>query len=144
MSLAASLFVVEPDGRAILINSSSMSARYGQDPYTARLVRPDEIRDYAFQFPATTASSFVPMARMVPAGSRIVLVIAPPRGAEARINYGTGDVVGNEDARRARTQVLEVFQDGAHASYLDIGTEPGASGAATWSERHKKALIDEH
>ncbi len=112
---AASLFEIKPDGASIALTDAHMRARYRDSQREPHLVQPEDINRYEMQ-------SFLWFSRRLEKGSRLRLVLYSPNSRNWEKNYNSGKEVSTETAKDARTAHITVYQDGYHASYLEIPT----------------------
>ncbi len=108
--LWAQVMMVLPDGSAVRLGEDIRRARFRNSPFKQELLKPNEIAEIPFEF--------YWMARRIPAGARLRLVIAPLNSPSYQKNYNTGGRVGYEDFAKARVAHIKVFHDAGHASEL--------------------------
>jgi putative CocE/NonD family hydrolase len=120
---AVSVYEIKSDGSAILLAEDAMRARYRQSLREEKLVKPGAIERYEF-------TSFRYFSRRIEKGSRLRLVFSSPNSIFLEKNYNSGGDVASESKKDARTAHVTLYQDGEHASYLEI---PAVRAPATKS-----------
>jgi putative CocE/NonD family hydrolase len=109
----ATLSEVRPDGTSIGLSDSRLRARYRESLTEPKLVKPGEINRYELQ-------SFTWFARRLAKGSRLRLVLTCPNSIYWQKNYNSGGDVTRETRQDARIAHVRVYQDGEHASRLQV------------------------
>jgi hypothetical protein len=89
LDLAIQFYEARPDGTYFPLHSYLGRASFMADRSQRHLLTPGKVQVLEFDSQTVTA-------RRVPAGSRIVAVVAVPRQPEIQINYGTGKDVSDE------------------------------------------------
>jgi putative CocE/NonD family hydrolase len=112
---AVDVFEIKPDGTSIALTSDAMRARYRESLRAEKLVKPGAIERYEF-------TSFTYFSRRLDKGSRLRLVFSSPNSIYHEKNYNSGGDVASESKKDARTAHVMLYQDGEHASYLEIPT----------------------
>ncbi len=110
---SVSIHEVRPDGSSILIGHDLKRARYRKDPRTPEPVTPNRIERYEFD-------GFDFVARRIPKGSRLRLVVAPVDSLHTEKNYNTGGVVAAESGEQAKTVRVTLHHNLRHPSSLVI------------------------
>ncbi len=110
--LMARLEMIAPDGSAILIGEDWQRARFRSSLVQQELVPPGVPLDYRFELP------FV--HRIVPAGSRLRLILRSPNSIFLEKNWNGGGVVVDESGADARTAHVTLRHDPAHPSRLEV------------------------
>ena len=120
--LWAQVMMVLPDGSAVRLGEDIRRARFRNDPFKQELLKPDEIAKIPFEF--------YWMARRIPAGARLRLVIAPLNSPNYQKNYNSGGRIGYETLAQARVAHIKVFHGGDHVSrlVLPLAAPQGAAG----------------
>jgi hypothetical protein len=108
--LWAQLLVVFPDGSGVHLGEDIRRARFRHGPFQQELLKPEEVVEIPFEFLWT--------ARRIPAGARLRLTVAPLNSPNYQKNYNSGGRMGYETLKDARTALIRIFHDGAHASRL--------------------------
>jgi predicted acyl esterase len=90
-----------------------MRARYRESTRQPKFDRPGEVNRYEFR-------SFTYFSRRLEKGSRLRVVLASPNSIYYEKNYNSGGEVARESKKDARTAHVAVYQDGEHASYLEL------------------------
>lgn len=121
--LAASVFEIRPDGSSVFLAGDAIRARYRHDLRTATPVKPGAIERYDFDH-------FTFVARRLPKGSRLRLVIGPMNSMFAEKNYNAGGVVADESGKDARKVTVTLYHDRAHPSALSMPIAAASSVAA--------------
>lgn len=109
--LAVNFFEQKADGSYFPLESYLGRASFMQDRSRRHLLTPGSPTILNFQSQTVTA-------KLLPAGSRIVAVIAVPKHPDIEINYGTGGNVAGESVTDAKEPLLLTFRT---ESYLQIG-----------------------
>lgn len=107
------VYEVDIDGRAILLASDSLRARYRESPRRAKLIQTREPLRYDFQ-------RFTFVSRLLGPGSRLRLVIGPMHSIYCQKNYNSGGVVAEESMRDARVVTVRLFHDERYPSALSV------------------------
>lgn len=111
--LRATLYAVEPDGRAVRLGADRIRARYRQGDFRPRLVSTRAPLLYEFdRFPFH--------ARRLAAGTRLRLVIDPLNSIWAEKNYGAAQPIETQTLAGARPVRVTLFHDRGHPSALDL------------------------
>jgi putative CocE/NonD family hydrolase len=111
--LEALLYLVEPEGRTVLLTADSLRARYRESYATEHLVTPGVVLPYDFH-------SFTVFSWRVRKGSRLRLLVHSPNSIFLEKNYNSGGVVADETAAVARTAHVTLVHDAQHPSALTI------------------------
>ena len=109
--LAVNFFEQKPDGSYFPLASYLGRASYMADRSRRHLLTPGVATVVDFDSQTVTA-------KLLPAGSRIVAVVAVPKVPEIEINYGTSGEVANESIADAKESLRLTFGRG---SYLELG-----------------------
>ncbi|HEY4071256.1 MAG TPA: CocE/NonD family hydrolase [Sphingomicrobium sp.] len=109
--LVVSFFEQKADGSYFPLASYLGRASFMADRSHRHLLTPGKAIALDFESQMLTA-------RLVPAGSRIVAVVAVPKVPEIQINYGTGRDVSTESVADAKQPLRLAFRAG---SYLELG-----------------------
>ncbi len=110
--LMARLEMVGPDGAPILLGEDWMRARYRTNLRRETLVPSGLPLEYSFELP------FV--ARVLPTGSRLRLIVRSPNSIFLERNWNGGGVVADESGKDARTVHVTLLHDREHPSRLEI------------------------
>lgn len=110
--LWAQLQMVLPDGSAVQLGQDIRRARFRDGPFRQELLKPDQIAEIGFDFNW--------MARRIPAGARLRLVIAPLNSPDYQKNYNTGGRIGYERPENGRIAHIKLFHDGRRPSCLQL------------------------
>jgi putative CocE/NonD family hydrolase len=110
--LLANLYLIAPSGGSVLLGEAALRARYRHSLEKEELVRPGEIDRYELTFPF--------LARRLPRGSRVRLLVRSPNSIYREKNYNSGRPVADESGRDARTAHLTLYHDPAHPSWLEL------------------------
>ncbi len=114
--VSARLDVLLPDGRTILLQEDWVRARYRRSLERPELVTPGEPFELSF--------GFAWMARAIPAGSRLRLILRSPSSIFLARNFQGGGEVARESMADARAAHVRVLHDREHPSYLEFGLSP--------------------
>lgn len=107
------IYEVEPSGTAILLTDDLLRARYRISDRKPELIHTDKPLLYEFD-------QFTFVSRLVSAGSRIRLVIAPLVSIFHERNNNTGGVVAEESIELARTVTVRLYSTAACRSAIEI------------------------
>lgn len=107
------VYEMGPDGSAIELTSASLRARYRESLREPKLVATRDPQRYDFD-------QFTFVARRVPCGHRLRLVIGPINSIYSEKNYNRGGVVAAESMRDARTVTVRLFHDESRPSALHV------------------------
>jgi putative CocE/NonD family hydrolase len=119
--ISTDLYEILPDGTSISIWSDVRRLRYRESVREQKLITPGEVIQCDFK-----PGLFV--ARRMPKGSRLRLVISAPNSPSVQKNYNSGGVVAEETAKDAKTAHVRVLHDATHASALKLPM-PAATAA---------------
>jgi putative CocE/NonD family hydrolase len=111
--IAADLYEILPNGTSISIWSDVRRLRYRESIREQKLVNPGE----------TVRCDFKPglfVARRMPKGARLRLVVSAPNSPAVQKNYNSGGVVAEEKAKDAKTAHVHVLHDATHQSTLKL------------------------
>ena len=106
-----SFFEQKADGSYFPLASYLGRASFMADRSHRHLLAPGKTTALDFESQMLTA-------RLLPAGSRIVAVVAVPKMPEIQINYGSGKDVSDESIADAKEPLRLAFRAG---SYLELG-----------------------
>lgn len=109
----ALLYELLPDGRAIMLTTSILRARYRESLREGKPVPVGVPQAYRF-------TRFPWFARRLAKGSRLRLFFRSPSGYDLERNYNSGGVVANETTRDARTAHVTILHDRDHQSVLEV------------------------
>lgn len=109
----ALIYVVEEDGRSILLTNDTKRARYRSDLRTPELVTSTEPQRYVFD-------NFWFTARLVAAGQRLRLVLGPYNSIYTQKNYNSGKSVAVETMADARPVSVRLIGGGEYGSVLRV------------------------
>jgi putative CocE/NonD family hydrolase len=109
----ALIYLVEQDGRHVLLTNDTIRARYRNHLRESELLTSDEPKLYSFD-------SFWFTSRLVKAGERIRLVLGPFNSIYTQKNYNSGNVVAFESRADARTVTASIAVSADYASVLYI------------------------
>ena len=109
--LSVSFFEQKADGSYFPLASYLGRASFMADRSHRHLLAPGKTTALDFESQMLTA-------RLLPAGSRIVAVVAVPKMPEIQINYGSGKDVSDESIADAKEPLRLAFRAG---SYLELG-----------------------
>lgn len=107
------LYDVAPDGSSVFLSQDAIRARYRSSSERAEFPRPG--RSYPYRFDQMT---FV--ARTIPAGHRLQLVIDTPASVFDQRNYNAGGEVARETLADARATEVVVSEGGRDAAILEL------------------------
>jgi putative CocE/NonD family hydrolase len=107
------LYVIQPDGKSVLLAEDILRARYRESLRQEKLVKRGEINRYEF-------ASFPWFARRLEKGSRLRLVFTSPNSIYWEKNYNSGGEVAQETKMDARTAHITLLQDDDHPSCLEL------------------------
>ncbi len=110
--LWAQALMILPDGSAVKLGEDIRRARFRNSFFKQELLKPDEVIEIPFEF--------YWMARRIPGGARLRLIIAPLNSPAFQENYNTGGRIGYERWEDARIANIKVFHDAKHASRLTL------------------------
>jgi uncharacterized protein len=110
--LWAQVSMVLPDGSAIRLGEDIRRARFRDGPFKPELMRPGQIVEIPFDFNW--------LARRIPAGARLRLIIAPLNSPNYQKNFNTGGRMGYEEIGDARVANIKIFHDARRASRLTL------------------------
>ncbi|MBL8273289.1 MAG: CocE/NonD family hydrolase [Xanthomonadales bacterium] len=108
-----SIHEVRPDGSALFLASEQRRARYRESAREAKLVEPGAVLEYHFD-------KFTFMARTIPQGSRLRLVVEPINTPYSQRNHNTGGVVADETLADARTVTVKLHHGPERPSVLEL------------------------
>lgn len=120
------IYEIKPDGSSITLTGDMKRARYRKDLRNAELVKPGSIERYDFD-------SFDFIARRIPKGSRLRLVIGPVNSMYAEKNYNAGGVVAAESGADAKTVRVTLHHATRYPSALTLPIAAPSSVAAPTS-----------
>lgn len=120
------IYEIKPDGSSITLTGDMKRARYREDLRKAELVKPGTIERYDFD-------SFDFIARRIPKGSRLRLVIGPVNSMYAEKNYNAGGVVAAESAADAKTVRVTLHHATRYPSALTLPIAAKSSAAVPTS-----------
>jgi putative CocE/NonD family hydrolase len=123
--LYVSVYVVDPNGAALILATDLMRVRYRRGLRHPRLIETPEPLLYEF-------GSFTFVSRLIERGHRLRLVIAPVGRIDmvfVQKNYNGGGVVADESAADARAVTVKLFHDKAHPSALYVPLGQGERSA---------------
>lgn len=107
------VYALDPAGRSIWLTGDRLRARYRSGKFTPRLVSVQTPLLYDF-------TGFTFASRLMPAGSRLRLVIGPVNSLGVEKNYNSGGKVEDETGADARTVTVTLAHDRAHPSALFV------------------------
>ncbi len=111
--IAVNLYEIRVDGSSVAIGSDWKRARYRKDLRTAEAVTPNRIERYEFD-------GFDFVARRMPKGSRLRLVVGPVDSMHIEKNYNTGGVVAAESGAQSRPVRVTLHHDVRYPSALVV------------------------
>jgi putative CocE/NonD family hydrolase len=111
--LRAALYEIALDGSSVLLGADVIRARYRDGTGVARPLESDEPLPYEF-------SRFPFIARRIPRGHRLRLVVGPVHSIGSEKNHGTGGAVADESIDDARPITVRLVHDADHPSALAI------------------------
>lgn len=114
--LGVVLDVLEPSGQRVLLGEDWLRARFRSSLARPSLVTPGKPFLARFELPF--------IARDVPAGSRLRLVVRSLHSLFLARNFNGGGEVAAESVRDARTAQVEVLGSEAHPSFVEVAVEP--------------------
>jgi uncharacterized protein len=109
----ASVYEVSVNGSSLMLSSDMVRARYRESLRFERLIRTGEPLRYEFR-------NFTFVARRIPRGSRLRLVIGPINSIFSQKNHNTGGVVSEESGGDSRPVTVRLFHDADHPSILQV------------------------
>jgi putative CocE/NonD family hydrolase len=111
--LQATVFEVGPDESVFRLGNARLRVRYrlGADP--AVLAQPGEINELVF-------SGFLWIAKQIPAGNRLRLLIQPINNMHSQKNYNSAEPVVDQNLSSARVANISVYHGGNYASVLRV------------------------
>lgn len=120
------LYEIQTDGSSILLTYDTMRARYRDSLSSPALMKTGEITRFAFK-------TFDWFSRLVAAGSRLRLVLMPPKTFDYEINFQSGGVVSRERLADARKATIKLHHSERYPSVLslpivDRPEQPAATG----------------
>ena len=107
------IYVIEADGRSVLLTNDTKRARYRSGLREASLITSPEPRLYCFD-------TFWFTSRLVRAGERIRLVIGPYNSIYTQKNFNSGGKVALETSCDAKTVMVTVIGGGECGSVLQL------------------------
>jgi uncharacterized protein len=107
------LYEIQADGSSVLLTSDAMRARYRNALSNATALKRGEIARFVFD-------RFDWFSRLVSPGSRLRLVISPPRTLDYELNFQTGSVVSRERVAEARKAVVKLHHSARYPSALTL------------------------
>jgi hypothetical protein len=112
----ARVYEIDGAGRSVLLSTDLIRARFRESARAQRLIKTKDPLRYEFD-------QFTFMARTIPKGSKLRLVIDPINSIYYQKNYNSGKAVGGETMADARTVTVRLFHDAARPSalYVPIG-----------------------
>lgn len=110
--LWAQVMMVMPDGSAVRLGEDMRRARFRNGPFKQELLETGRIVEIPFEF--------FWMARRIPAGATLRLVIAPLNSPNYQKNFNTGGRIGYEKIGDARVAHIKVFHDADHPGRLSL------------------------
>jgi len=119
--LWAQVQMILPDGSAIRLGEDVRRARFRDGPFKPELVVPGQLVEIPFEFNW--------LARRIPAGARLRLVVAPLNSPAYQKNFNTGGRIGYERISEARVANIRIFHDARHASRLILPLAAAGHGA---------------
>lgn len=99
--LWAQVLMILPDGPAVKLGEDIRRARFRNSYFKNELLKPDQVVEIPFEF--------YWMARRIPAGARLRLIIAPLNSPSYQKNYNTGGRIGYEELKDARVANIKIF-----------------------------------
>ena len=108
-----SVYEIRPDGSALILASEQHRARYRQSAREATLVQPGAVLEYQFD-------KFTFMARTIPRGSRLRLLVEPINTPYSQRNHNTGGVVADETLADARAVTVKLHHGPNYPSVLEL------------------------
>jgi hypothetical protein len=114
--LEVAVYDIAPEGSSLVLARDGRRARYRESPRAAKLAKPGRIERYDFD-------GFTFVARTLPKGHRLRLVIGPADSPYEEKNYNAGGIVSDESGKDARTVTVRLFHDAEQPSalYVPIG-----------------------
>lgn len=111
----ATLFIVFPSGTMRRLCADAVRARYRASDTSPELLGDAAPREYKFD-------RFRFIARLIPAGAKLRLVISPVAldGDRYEVNWNAGGIVSEQNIADARTATVTLSREPAHQSYLDL------------------------
>jgi uncharacterized protein len=109
--LNALLYEIRSDGSSVLLTHDTMRARYRDSLSKPALVKPGEITRFTFD-------TFEWFSRFISAGSRLRLVLTPPKTLDYEINFQSGGVVSRERIADARKATIKLHHNDRYPSAL--------------------------
>jgi putative CocE/NonD family hydrolase len=107
------LFEVRPDGAVIWLGETYGRARYRNSRATPELVEPGTVQPYEFK-------DFLFVARRIPKGSRLQLILSGLNRPDYQKNYNSGGDIAWETAEDAQTAVIRLHHDERYPSALEL------------------------
>jgi putative CocE/NonD family hydrolase len=111
--IRVSVWETHMDGRALLLSTDAIRARYRNSLRIEKLIRTTAPLRYDFE-------RFMFVSRMILKGHRLRLVIGPVNSIYSQKNYNSGGVVAQESAQDSRTVTVKLFHDQEHPSALYV------------------------
>jgi putative CocE/NonD family hydrolase len=105
------IYILESNGRSVLLTNDTKRARYGDSLREPRLAKSPEPRLYSFD-------TFWFTSRLVRQGERIRLVIGPYNSIYTQKNFNSGKKVADETSDDAKTVTVTLKTGGEHDSVL--------------------------
>ena len=110
---SASVYEIRNDGSSILLSTDLKRARYREGTREASLITTRQPLRYVFD-------GFTFTSRLIAAGSRLRLVIAPVNSIYSQKNYNTGADVSAESVADSRRVTVTLYHDRTHPSALFV------------------------
>ena len=120
----ASVAEIGPNGTVTPLSHDIMRARYRETLRSQNLVTTREPLRYDF-------NRFTFASRLVPKGSRLVLILSAANSIQNQKNYNSGGVVADETIGDSRTVTVEIFHDAKRRSALYVPFAAPETGDAT-------------
>jgi len=108
-----SVYEVRPDGSALFLAGEQLRARYRESARVAKPVEPGKVLEYRFEH-------FTFMARTIPRGSRLRLLVEPINTPYSQRNHNTGGVVADETLADARTVTVRFHHGPEYPAVLEL------------------------
>lgn len=118
--LWAQLLMVRTDGSAVRLGEDIRRARFRNSQFKQELVKPGQLIQIPFEFKW--------LARRIPAGARLRLIIAPLNSPNYQKNFNTGGRMGYEKIEDARIANIKIFHDAKRASRLTMPLAAAGGG----------------
>jgi len=114
----AEVQAVYPDGHVIMLGNDFVRARFRRGLEKEILVTPGVVEPYVFD-------GFYLTDRVLPAGTRIRLVLSPLDTPDWERNDNTGGPLGIRSVAAGRVATIRVHLDAQHPSYLELPIAKG-------------------